>query len=81
MNRVEFLDLAADYLNGLLSETDQARFQAYLDEHPTAQHDLANLQVIRSCLEFEIERETGSAWAVMQTRLHQENKPPPIKKK
>lgn len=75
MNRSEFLDKAADHLNGDLSPEDQADFDAYLQANPTARQELTNMEVMRETLAVQVQEETDTAWAAMRTRLQSESTP------
>lgn len=69
MNRSEFMDKAADHLNGNLSPEDQVEFDAYLRANPAARHELANMEVLRETLASQVQEETDTAWLAMRTRL------------
>jgi len=73
MSRSEFLDKAADHLNGNLSPQDQVEFDAYLRANQSAQRELANLEAMRETLARQVEEETDTAWAAMRTRLQSES--------
>lgn len=75
MNHSEFLDKAADYLNGDMSPEDQADFEAYLQANPTARQEVTNMEVMRETLAVQVQEETDAAWAVMRTRLQSESTP------
>ena len=75
MNRSEFLERAADYLNGSLSPDDQAEFDAYLQANLAARQELSNMQVMRETLARQVEDETDIAWAAMRTRLQSDSTP------
>ena len=75
MNNGEFLDQAADYLNGVLSTDETANFERELVANPAIQQQLANMRVLRDALTLQVVAESAAAWRQMQTRLQAEVTP------
>jgi len=75
MNHSEYLDKAADYLNGTQSPEERAGFEIYLQTNPIAHQELLNLEALREMLASQIHEETDTAWVAMRTRLHSEYVP------
>lgn len=75
MNRSEFLDKAADHLNGDLALEDQVDFDAYLQANPAARQEVTNMEIMRETLADQVQEETDKAWAAMRPRLQSESTP------
>ena len=75
MNRSEFLDKAADYLNGELSLEERAGFEAYLQANTYARQEVSNMEAVREVLASQVQEETDTAWAAMRTRLQSDSAP------
>ena len=78
MNNGEFLNLAADYLNGVLPPDETTNFECELAANPAKQQQLANMRALRDALTLQVVTESAAAWRQMQTRLQTEVTPSDI---
>lgn len=75
MNHLDFLDSAADYLNGNLLPQQLGEFEHYLQTNAAARQELINLEAFRGQLSNQIQAETDIAWAALLPRVQVEAAP------